>query len=277
MEDAIKKFRTNDNLELFYRSWKADKDAACVVYLHGLESHMGWFSNLAVFLNNGGFNVYAFDRRGSGLNRDQRGHVYNYRNLFDDIEIFLDLVRTEHPKAKVFLAGLCLGGKIAVNFFLYYPRAVDGLVLLSPSIGNKLKFSLLAKLGILLFGLFKPQKEFKIPIEDNMFTANEKYIDFIKNDPLRLHYVSARYYLEIFRMGRDFKEATHNVSVPLLLLLAGIDDIVDVKAASSWFQQALSNDKTMKIYEGCHHIILFEERPEEIMQYIVDWIKVRIT
>lgn len=275
MEDQIRQFETHDKLKLCYRHWLSAKDAPCVVYLHGLESHMAWFSGMADFLNKVGINVYAFDRRGSGLNQRQRGHLYSYHYLFDDIKVFLDLVRKEHPKSKIFLLGLCLGGKIAVNFFLFYPDFVDGLILISPSIENKLKFSFLQKLDIIFSSIFRPKKMFKVPIEDHMFTANKTYQDFIKNDPLRLRYVTGRFYWEIFRMDLHLKKICHKIHVPVLVMLAGIDEIIDTESVNKWYDLVESKDKTLKLYKEYYHLLLYEENAGEIMEYIASWIQTR--
>ena len=144
-------FETEDSLKLYFGSWPAGWDEPCVIYLHGLESHIGWFLNLAEFLNSKGINVYAFDRRGSGLNKNSSRN-FSSRYMSSDLKIFIDLVKKDHPGSRIFLIGLCLGGKIAVDFFSYYKNCLDGLILISPSLKNKLKFSLLDKFSI----LFRP-------------------------------------------------------------------------------------------------------------------------
>jgi Lysophospholipase len=109
-------FETEDSSKLYYNCWAAGADSPCVIYLHGLESHMGWFTNLAEFLASKDITTYAFDRRGSGLNKNNARN-FSSRYMSSDLKIFIDLVRKDHPKSSVFLIGLCLGGKIAVDFF----------------------------------------------------------------------------------------------------------------------------------------------------------------
>ncbi|MEA2081009.1 MAG: alpha/beta hydrolase, partial [Pseudomonadota bacterium] len=64
-----------------------------LVYLHGIESHAGWFAIAAGQLREQGFDVYCLDRRGSGLNRENRGlisgHVDAYETLLADIDSFI--------------------------------------------------------------------------------------------------------------------------------------------------------------------------------------------
>jgi len=266
----IGQFDASDGARLYYDCWEANAPAPCVIYLHGLESHTGWFSNLAEFLNSKSINVYAYDRRGSGLNKASSRNFYS-RYLADDLKAFLDLVKKEHPNSKIFLIGLCLGGKIAVDFFYYHQNCLDGLILISPSLKNRLKFSLYEKLSI----LFKPNSMLKVPIKDTMFTSNEKYLKHIGNDSLRLRYIPAQHLLEIAKMGRHLKAASGNIKLPVLLMLAGIDEIIDTRSCRKWCERLPSADKTIKFYKDYHHILTFEPKAEEVMEDIAVWIEKR--
>ncbi len=270
MEVKIGQFSTEDYLTLYYNCWPVQEAAPCAVYLHGLESHVGWFSNLAEFLESKNINVYAFDRRGSGLNKDSCKN-FCFRYVLSDIKIFLDLVKKEHPYSRIFLIGLCLGGKIAVSFFSSYPDYVDGLVLVSPSLKNELKFSLSDKLSI----LFRPNSMLKIPVEDGMLTSNKKYLKYIGKDSMRLRYIPAQHLLEVAKMDRLVKDSSANMRIPVLVMLAGIDNMIDTDKVAGWFKKLPSSDKTLKVYKDYHHILTFEENADKVMQDIADWIWAR--
>jgi alpha-beta hydrolase superfamily lysophospholipase len=231
---------------------------------------MGWFLNLAEFLNSNGINVYAFDRRGSGLNKNSSRN-FSSRYISSDLKIFIDLVKKEHPASRIFLIGLCLGGKIAVDFFSYHQDCLDGLILISPSLKSKLRFSLLDKLSI----LFRPNSMLRVPIKDAMFTSNERYLKYIKNDSLRLKYIPAQHLLEIAKMDRHLKKASGNIRAPVLLMLAGIDEIIDTEGVKRWYKKLPSPDKTLKFYKDYHHLLTFEENASEVMEDIAIWIKRR--
>ena len=263
-------FDTEDGSRLYYDCWAAKGDYPCVIYLHGLESHMGWFSNLAQFLNSRDISVYAFDRRGSGLNKSNSRN-FSSRYMSSDLKMFLGLVKKEHPDSRIFLIGLCLGGKIAVDFFYYYQDCLDGLILISPSLKTRLKFSLSDKLSI----LFRPNKMIKVPIKDTVFTSNEKYLKYIEKDSLRLRHIPAQHLLEIAKMDRHLKTASENIKLPVLLMLAGIDKIINTRSCRRWYKKLPSTDKTLKFYKKYHHILTFEEDAAKVMEDIVSWIEKR--
>lgn len=270
MDVKVGQFITEDNLNLYYNYWPAQGSAPCVVYLHGLESHMGWFFNLAEALNSRGVNVYAFDRRGSGINKESC-KLFCSKYILSDLKTFLDLVKEEHPASPIFLVGLCLGGKIAASFVSSHPDYLQGLVLISPSFKSKLKFSPIDILSI----LFKPNSLLKIPIEDRMFTSNEKYLKHIEKDGLRLHYIPARHLLEIVKMDRFVKNALRNARLPVLLMLAGIDEVIDTENVKRWYKKLPSKDKTIKVYKDFHHILTFEENAGMVFDDVAGWIWAR--
>ena len=180
-------------------------------------------------------------------------------------------MKKEHPDSRMFLIGLCLGGKLAVDFFSYHQDCLDGLILISPSLKNRLKFSLPDKLAL----LFRPNRMLKVPIKDTMFTSNAKHLKFIEKDSLRLRYIPAQHLLEIAKMGRRLKTASDNIRLPVFLMLAGIDKIIDTRSTLKWYKKLPSQDKTLKFYKDYHHILTFEPNAVEVMEDIAVWIKER--
>jgi alpha-beta hydrolase superfamily lysophospholipase len=255
-------------MSLYYNYWPADSTSApCAIYLHGLESHAGWFLNLAERLNSRGINVYAFDRRGSGLNKPNCKN-FCARYILDDVETFVKLVKEEHPGSRIFLIGLCLGGKIAAAYAASRQRTLDGLILISPSFKSRLKFPIKDALRILL----RPNSMIKVPIEDRMFTSNEKYLQHIKHDPLRLRYVPAQHLMEIVKLGRLVGDARDGLRIPLLVMLAGIDSIIDTRWVRRWYEKVRSEDKTLKTYKDFWHILTFEEDADTVIDDAAEWI-----
>ena len=272
-KSELKQFTARDGTGLFYREWEGRKHKNVVIYLHGLESHMGWFMETGNFLNRKGFHVYAVDRRGSGMSQVNRGHIDSYKTFLEDIKEMVELAREEHPGKRIYLMGLCWGGKIAVTFAAYHQDLIDGLILVAPAIRAKVTISLKAKIDVLFSTLFRPRKLFGVPLEDHMFTKNPKYLDFIKKDDLKLKKVTARFFFETGKMDIHFKSIAHRIHIPVLVLLAGEDQIVDNQKVKKWFHEISSKDKTLKIYHDCYHSLQFEKEAKTITNYIANWIR----
>ncbi|MDP3789431.1 MAG: alpha/beta fold hydrolase [Candidatus Omnitrophota bacterium] len=264
---------TRDGKLLAFRKWQGTGDI--IVYLHGIESNSGWFSQLALQLAGRGFTLYGIDRRGSGLNEENGGDIKDYNIFFDDIEDALRLVKEQNAGKKIYIMGICWGALLAVNYILKGKTNPDGLVLLSPAIYRKVDLNPGAKALVLACSLFYPQVRFKIPINDRMFTANERYLNFIRNDKMRLRYLTCRFFSEIVKMERDFGPLNDGVILPLIVLLAGHDDIVDNERVKKWFNALPARDKTIRIFDDFHHVMPFEEEMTPLMDCIKGWIKER--
>ena len=84
MKESLGQIRTQDGKSLSFRKWRGAADV--IIFLHGVESNSGWFSPFASRLNEKGFTLYGLDRRGSGLNRENRGDIDDYNIFLDDIK-----------------------------------------------------------------------------------------------------------------------------------------------------------------------------------------------
>ncbi|MDP7637126.1 MAG: alpha/beta hydrolase, partial [Phycisphaerae bacterium] len=63
-----------------------------VLYLHGIQSHPGWFFASADHLGQCGYEVFQVTRRGSGANRIARGHARSAQQLLQDVEVAAEYV-----------------------------------------------------------------------------------------------------------------------------------------------------------------------------------------
>ena len=123
--------------------------------------------------------------------------------------------------------------------------------------------------------LMQPVARFKIPIRDRMFTSNERYLDFIKKDSMRLRTLTCRFFNEILRMEKELTAASRRMTLPVAVLLAGHDEIVDNKKITEWFKELESDDKAIKIFDNMYHVMPFEDNIDPLINFITDWIKMR--
>src|SRR5437016_941754 len=86
-------FTAGDGYRWHYRRYEAagPRRLAHVVFLHGIQSHGGWYEETCRYLSltPPGFTTFFLDRRGSGLNEQDRGDAPSFRRLLDDVAEFL--------------------------------------------------------------------------------------------------------------------------------------------------------------------------------------------
>lgn len=269
----ITQIKARDGVDIPCGVWGAEGNI--ILYMHGVESHMGWFHDMADQLQDRGFCVYAFDRRGSGLSKETRGHIDNYKTFLDDIYDVIKNIRRQYPGRKIFLMGVCGGGKFAANFASYIPEAIEGLILISPAIKTKITLPFAKKLDVLISSFVNPKKKIPTPLHNDMFTKNKRFIDFINEDKLSLHHLTARFYRELILMDIALAGRIFKIEMPILTLLAEDDDIVDNNGMQRWHKRLKTPDKTIKLFSGTCHFLPFQEDLTEIINFVADWIEKR--
>ncbi|HEX4517957.1 MAG TPA: alpha/beta fold hydrolase [Gaiellaceae bacterium] len=262
----------DDGLELHYRAFVPDGAArGSLVYLHGIQSHGGWYIETAAELARRGYAVYLPDRRGSGESLAPRGDFDGPAQLVADVHRFVKLARREHPDAPVVLVGGCWGARTALQYALDHPYELAALGLIGPALKAKVDLEPAEKLAVFRGRLREPERRIRIPLEAEMFTSNPPYLDFIREDPLSLHEVTARFYFEQFFWDRKLL-ATTKLAMPVLLLQAGRDPIVDGESVRRWFEQLSAPAKQYIRYPDFGHILDFEPERDRYRDDLAGWL-----
>jgi len=263
-------YRASDGATLSCRRWSGDRQTDAVFYLHGIESHSEWFSECAEAIAGMNTTVYAPDRRGSGLNHESRGHCRSFHQLIDDVLVCTRTIAEE--RIPIHLAALSWGAKLAVAIDMLHAGTVSAITLISPGIFPRVMPGMGERVAIAVDSLIRPHALHPIPIKDEMFTSIPRYLEYIANDPLRLHRVTARFYLHGFLLDRLLKKRGYQWSAPTQLLLAEHDAIIDNRRTRKMFDALKAHPKRINIYEGCNHSLQFEQ-PGKVAKDIVDWIR----
>jgi alpha-beta hydrolase superfamily lysophospholipase len=270
---TIASFTAGDGYVWRYRRFPAaGEPRAHIVGIHGIQSHGGWYEWSCGRLAQAGFEVSFLDRRGSGLNERARGDCPSFRRLLDDIAEF---VREERKVGrKVFLMAISWGGKLAVAFPRRHPGLVDGLALLCPGMCPRIGLPFGQRMTILGSRLVNPGKLFDIPLSDPaLFTANPIKQQFIREDKVGLRQATARFLLESARLDGFLRWfAPQAVTMPVLMLLAEHDQIIDNAATRRYLERCPTREKQIIEYPGTHHTLEFEAAPEQFLQDLQRWL-----
>jgi alpha-beta hydrolase superfamily lysophospholipase len=280
---TIESFTAGDGYVWRYRRFRAAGAARGeIVFVHGIQSHGGWYEESCAELCHAGFNVSFLDRRGSGLNPEGRGDAPSFRRLVDDIAEYLTALPravTREDKVAtvpVFLAAISWGGKLALALERRHPGLMDGLVLLCPGIVPKVRTSLGRRLFILLARLFRPRRQFAIPLNDaELFTATPRWLDFLRADPLRLQHATARFLVESARLDGYLRFVHKYVRAPVLLFLAENDRIIVNAKTRAFVERLAAKDKQIIEYAAAHHTLEFEE-PRRFVHDMLTWLEAHV-
>ncbi len=251
-----------------------------LVFVHGIQSHAGWYEHSCTRYSQAGYQVSFLDRRGAGMNAEARGDSPGgFRRLIDDLAEFLTALPRTAPRGHtvarlpVFLGAISWGGKLAVALERRHPGLIDGLMLFCPGFSSRVRPTLGQRLLILLSRLFRPRKYFPIPLNDpELFTANPRWLPFLRDDPLRLHQATARLLVDSVRLDGYLRFVPKYVHVPVLMLLADQDRIVNNARVRAFVNRLATPDKETIEYPRAHHTLEFEPDPERFIADVLAWL-----
>ncbi len=246
-----------------------------MVCVHGIQSHGGWYVHSCRRLADAGYEVFFLDRRGSGLNTQDRGDAPGFRRLLRDVAEFLHRVKEEDAARKTYVVGISWGGKTAVGVEKYRPGLMDGIALLCPGFCPRVGLSRRERWAVAWARLTAPERTFPVPLSDPaLFTASEKWQTFLRDDPLSLHDATARLLFASAMLDIYLRNVGRRMRLPVLMLLAGRDRIID-NPRTREFVGRFAGPKEVVEYPEAHHTLEFEPDPDRHVNDLIRWIQVR--
>ncbi len=249
------------------RTWRREGNRAACLYVHGIESHSEWFRTPAGLLAAGGTDVWALDRRGSGLSAGVRGFVGSYETFWHDYRDLAIELRRRYER--VHLVTLSWGGRLGVLLAGRDPDFFDSVSFLTPGFKPKVGYTLKTKWRIHQASWRTPHELFELPIEPAMFTDIHAALEYIRNDPLRTSQVPARFLRDMPSLAKMVRKLAPRVTSPAALYLAEKEDIIDVSGARRVFKRLGSRSKRERLFHAARHALVFE-RPDELARELAD-------
>jgi acylglycerol lipase len=259
-----------DGYRFAARVWNVDQPTGCVVCLHGIISHGGWYLSSCRRLAEAGLEVHFLDRRGSGLNAAGRGDVRQYETWIEDVEGYLAQLPPDLPRI---LQGISWGGKLAAAVVRRKRQPVHGLALVCPGLFAKrgakpwqrAVLRVVAAAG--LQGL-----RVTIPLrEAALFAGSPTWQDYVAADPFALRRLTISAALADIELSRYAVAAPQEIDVPLLLMLAGRDRIIDNPRVRRFIESSRSPDRQIIEYPEATHTLEFEPDPSQFLDDLSRW------
>ena len=265
----------SDGYRVHARWWLPDSPIGAVLYLHGIESHGGWFEASASRLAATGFAVLLPDRRGSGANRRDRGHARSAGRLLADVAEHIALLESRVSGRAVHLLGVRGGGKLAAAYAARGLGQIGSLTLIAPGLFPQVDLPTAEKLRVGLAAVFASRRQFAIPLEDpSLVTGNPERITFIGTDSLRLRSATGGLLLASWQLDRLARRlAGRRMDVPVHLFLAEHDRIIHNEPTRAFVRSLADADRVITEYRGASHTLEFEPDPEPFLADLLRWLQ----
>ncbi len=243
-----------------------------LITIHGLGTHGEWFSGLATLLEKNNINSIFFDLPGFGEPIQERGKIEFDNIWIKSIQKIWKYSVQNNPNKKNYLLGHSLGAVIALASIKKLNPKPDGLILTVPGLFPHPKtydfFTFV--LPTLYKVIFKSNENVKLPIIKEIEDAVKKG----EITPEKLtEEISAKLFWQIqkiiFKAWFSFLDLK---DIPILLLLAGEDEVCSSFASKIFFNLIPSKNKDLIIYENFGHDLFIFPESFQFNKKILNWI-----
>ncbi|KAI3773952.1 hypothetical protein L1987_48491 [Smallanthus sonchifolius] len=266
---------------MFTQSWTpiSVNTRALVVLLHGLNEHSGRYDEFAKQLNAHGYKVYGMDWVGHGGSDGIHAYVHSLDDAVIDTKAFILHVLAENPGLPCFCFGHSTGGAIILKAALdpKVEKSIAGVVLTSPAVGVQPSHPIFLILAP-VFSLLLPKFQFSAANNKGTAVSRDPAALVAKySDPLvYTGSIRVRTGHEILRITSYLQQNTRKLKVPFFVLHGTVDTVTNPNASLKLYEEASSEDKSIKLLPGYLHDLLFEPEQEEIKRDIIEWLNKRV-
>ncbi len=257
---------------IFAQSWLPEgAPQAVICNIHGQSDHSSRYEHVAQYFVNNNIAFLAIDLIGHGKSAGTRGHVKQFSEYTESVDMLLDEAEKTFPGIPVFVYGHSMGGSIALHHAFETQRKINGYIITSPWI--KLAFEPPAwkvALGKTVKSIF-PALLQPTGLDAALISHDAVVVEKYKNDPLVHGKISASGFFEILTLGYAILDSADKLHTPVLLI-HGTGDKVTSSDASRQFAEKRKDLITYIPFKGLYHETHNEAEQNQVFDAMLHWI-----
>ena len=259
-----------DGAELFYRAWipSKAKDKALLLFHRGHE-HSGRWQETVDLLDLEDISVFAWDARGHGHSSGQRGAAGNFADVVKDLDVFTRHISQRYGVAleNMMILGHSLGAINVLAWVHDYAPPVRGMILATAALRVKLYVPFAIPILRLKQKLVGPGYVTSY-VKAKMLTHDPVQAAQYDADPLIFRQIAVNVLLDLHDTARRLLADAGAIHTPTLMLGAGKDWVVSLKAQLNFFERLSSSDKRMHVISNAYHAIFHEKERKRIVDLV---------
>lgn len=262
-----------------YQGQGTNRIPLTAVLVHGAGEHCGRYAHVVEWLTERGINVVTGDLTGHGRSGGLQGHVDTFDDYLDCVDGWLQEAAEIAQGEPLVLIGHSMGGLTVVRYLqeraIRYPQLI-GAVLSSPCLKLALEVPTWKQGIAKVVGKMMPRLRMASNLDPTEITRSVDVIEANRVDPLVARKVSARWFSELNGAMEQALAKAEQIHVPILLMQAGSDRIVDARTADVFYAKLPQRvENKFVAYPDCYHELFNEPEREEALEEMTRWLASR--
>jgi alpha-beta hydrolase superfamily lysophospholipase/SAM-dependent methyltransferase len=257
-----------DGSEIFYRAWipEGASEKALLLFHRGHE-HSGRWSEMVETLGLSDVAVFAWDARGHGRSAGERGSAENFGAMVKDVDAFVRHVSERHGyKLENMIVLAHSVGAVSVAAWVHdYAPPIRAMILATPAFRVRL-YVPLAIPSLRLKQKFLGPGYVKSYVKAKMLTHDPVQAAQYDADPLIFRQIAVNVLIDLHDAGTRLLADAGAINVPTLMLSAGRDWVVSLKAQREFFNGLSSPVKRMHVFPAAYHAIFHEKERAQVIE-----------
>ena len=266
MEVTKHKFASWDGAELFYRTWIPAKPThKALLLFHRGHEHSGRWQETVDSLGLEDVAVFAWDARGHGQSPGERGSANSLQDIIKDVDVFVRHVSKAHaiPIENMTVLAHSLAAVTVTAWVHDYAPPIRAMILATAAFQVKLY----VPFALPFLRIFRP-RFVKSYVKSKMLTHDREQAALYDSDPLIFRQIAVNLLLDLHDTAKRLVADAGAIQTPALMIGAGKDWVVSLKAQREFFDQLSSTDKRFEIFPDAYHAIFHDTTRAEVVELV---------
>jgi len=269
-------YASYDGIKLSGYLWEPEgKPKALINLVHGFGEYSERYDHWALRFIEKGFVVHAIDNRGHGKSDGQRGHISDFNDFLNDVDVLINESKKLYSELPQFIYGHSMGGNIVANYITKRENNIIGAVLSSPWLKLTLSPSAMMLFFARIMNKIYPKFTQNSNLDVKGISHDPEVVNAYIKDPLIHGKISARMFYEIVSAGMGVIDKTEKLDMPVLIQHGTGDNITSYKASIEFYEKAKVQNKDIEYREwpGLYHELHNELEKDDIFEFVNGWLE----
>ena len=274
MEVTEHTFTSWDATELFYRAWiPAEPTDRALLLFHRGHEHSGRWQETVDILNLPEVAIFAWDARGHGRSPGERGGTRNLSDVIKDVDAFVRHISARYriPLPNMIVLAHSLAAVTVTAWVHDYGPPICAMILATAAFRVKLYVPFAIRFLRLKQKVMGPGHVTSY-VKARMLTHDRGQAATYDADPLIFRQIAINVLLDLQDTANRLLADAGTIQTPTLMLTAGSDWVVSLKAQRQFFERLSSPVKRFENFPDAYHALFHEENRRQIIASVRDFV-----